>query len=64
MAEAVRILSFGGALSIFDDEEDYSFPTWAGVIPLDVTVGTPIRDERCQQELPAYLENYSRKRKE
>ena len=47
-----------------DDEEDYSFLTWAGVIPLDVTVGTPIRDERCQQELPAYLENYSRKRKE
>src|SRR5271154_6619574 len=44
-----------------DDEEDYSFPTWAGVIPLDVTVGAPIRDERCEQELPAYLKNYSRK---
>src|SRR5271167_651769 len=47
-----------------DDEEDYSFPTWAGVIPLDVTVGAPIRDERCEQELPTYLENYSRQRKE
>ncbi len=47
-----------------DDEEDYSFPTWAGVIPLDVTVGAPIRDERCEQELPAYLKNYSRARKE
>lgn len=46
-----------------DDEEDYSFLTWAGVIPLDVTVGSAIRDERCEQELPAYLMNYSRKTK-
>jgi uncharacterized protein len=46
-----------------DDEEDYSFPTWAGVIPLDVTVGTAIRDDRCEQELPAYLKNYSRPKK-
>ena len=44
-----------------DDEPDYSFPTWAGVIPLDTTVGAPIRDERCQHELPEYLRNYSRK---
>jgi len=46
-----------------DDDEDYSFPTWAGVIPLEIHSGTPIRDERCQQELPAYLKNYSRKKK-
>ena len=46
-----------------DDEEDYSFPTWAGVIPLDVTVGAAIRDDRCEQELPAYLKNYSRPKK-
>jgi nitroimidazol reductase NimA-like FMN-containing flavoprotein (pyridoxamine 5'-phosphate oxidase superfamily) len=44
-----------------DDEPDYTFPTWAGVIPLDTTIGTPIRDERCQRELPEYLRNYSRK---
>lgn len=44
-----------------DDEEDYSFPTWAGVIPLDTTVGAAMRDERCERELPAYLRNYSRK---
>jgi len=44
-----------------DDEEDYSVPTWAGVIPLEMTVGTVIRDERCEQEMPAYLRNYSRK---
>jgi len=46
-----------------DDEEDYSFPTWAGVIPLEMISGTPIRDERCQRELPAYLNNYSRRKK-
>src|SRR5216684_7457056 len=46
-----------------DDEEDYSFPTWAGVIPLEMTVGAAIRDDRCKQELPAYLKDYSRKKK-
>ena len=45
-----------------DDAEDYSFPTWAGVIPLEMNSGTPIRDDRCEVELPAYLKNYSRKR--
>jgi uncharacterized protein len=44
-----------------DDEEDYEFPTWAGMIPLEMTVGAAIRDERCEQELPAYLNNYTRK---
>jgi hypothetical protein len=44
-----------------DDEEDYSFPAWAGVIPLKMEVGSPIPDDRCQRELPAYLRNYSRK---
>ena len=44
-----------------DDDEDYSFPTWAGVIPLEMKVGAAIRDDRCQQELPAYLKNYSRR---
>jgi nitroimidazol reductase NimA-like FMN-containing flavoprotein (pyridoxamine 5'-phosphate oxidase superfamily) len=46
-----------------DDEDDYSFPTWAGVIPLEMNSDTPIRDERCQRELPAYLNNYSRQKK-
>jgi uncharacterized protein len=45
-----------------DDDEDYSFPTWAGVIPLNTTVGAAIRDERCERELPEYLTNYSRKK--
>ena len=46
-----------------DDDEDYAFPTWAGVIPLEMTVGAAIRDDRCEQELPPYLKNYSRKKK-
>jgi uncharacterized protein len=46
-----------------DDEEDYSFPTWAGVIPQEMEWGTPIPDERCHRELPMYLPNYTRKRK-
>ena len=43
-----------------DDEEDYSFPTWAGVIPLAMKVGAPLPDDRCRRELPGYLKNYSR----
>jgi nitroimidazol reductase NimA-like FMN-containing flavoprotein (pyridoxamine 5'-phosphate oxidase superfamily) len=46
-----------------DDEEDYAFPTWAGVLPLETTVGAAVADARCNQELPGYLENYSRKKK-
>jgi hypothetical protein len=45
-----------------DDDEDYSFPTWAGVIPLETMAGAAIPDDRCQRELPAYLHNYSRKK--
>ena len=46
-----------------DDEEDYAFPTWAGVIPLETTAGAAIRDERSEQELPAYLNHYARNKK-
>jgi hypothetical protein len=46
-----------------DDEADYSFPTWAGVVPLETTTGAPIPDERCRREFPKYLKNYSRKKK-
>src|SRR5271169_2186627 len=45
-----------------DDEEDYAFPTWAGVIPLEMTVGAAIRDDRCERELPAYVKTYSRRK--
>ncbi|MBZ5572361.1 MAG: pyridoxamine 5'-phosphate oxidase family protein [Acidobacteriia bacterium] len=47
-----------------DDEEDYAFPTWAGVIPLRMVVGNPIDDPRLMpgQEVPKYAREYSRKR--
>jgi hypothetical protein len=47
-----------------DDEEDYAFPTWAGVIPLVMVPGEPINDPRLDpgQEIPEYARNYSRKR--
>ena len=45
-----------------DDAEDYSFPTWAGVIPLEMKVGPPVNDVKLDvsSELPGYLKNYSR----
>lgn len=46
-----------------DDEEDYSFPTWAGVIPLEMAIGGSIPDERCAQAFPAYMKDYSRQEK-
>lgn len=47
-----------------DDEEDYSFPTWAGVIPLEMTAGAPIDDSRLLpgQEAPEYVRHYTRRR--
>jgi hypothetical protein len=46
-----------------DDEEDYSFPTWAGVVPLEMIAGTPISDSRLDsaQEVPEYAKHYTRK---
>jgi uncharacterized protein len=47
-----------------DDEEDYAFRTWAGVIPFDTLAGSPIADARCAPEIPvpAYARGYTRKR--
>jgi hypothetical protein len=46
-----------------DDEEDYAFPTWAGVIPLTMVPGAPINDPRLDPKTPtpAYARAYSRK---
>jgi nitroimidazol reductase NimA-like FMN-containing flavoprotein (pyridoxamine 5'-phosphate oxidase superfamily) len=46
-----------------DDEEDYTFPTWAGVIPLRMEAGDPIDDARlvAGQTVPEYATRYSRK---
>jgi uncharacterized protein len=47
-----------------DDEEDYAFPTWAGVIPLEMVAGRPVDDPRLDpaREAPAYARQYSRKK--
>jgi len=47
-----------------DDEEDYAFPTWAGVLPLEMKAGKPIDDARMLSgiETPEYVRNYSRQK--
>jgi uncharacterized protein len=45
-----------------DDAEDYSFPTWAGVVPLSITSSPPIDDPKLgpERSVPDYVRNYSR----
>ena len=45
-----------------DDAEDYALGIWAGVLPMELKAGTPIRDERCDAGIavPGYLANYKR----
>jgi len=47
-----------------DDAEDYAFPTWAGVIPLETRAGEPVTDPRLATgcPVPAYAQSYSRSR--
>jgi hypothetical protein len=47
-----------------DDEPDYAFPTWAGVVPLEMVAGAPIDDARLPpgKDAPAYAKHYTRKR--
>src|SRR6266478_5369463 len=46
-----------------DDAEDYLLPVWAGVIPLSLAPGAPIRDEKCDASIPtpAYAAQYKRR---
>jgi len=45
-----------------DDEEDYALPIWAGVVPLRLEAGEPIKDPRLPDgiEVPEYALNYKR----
>lgn len=44
-----------------DDEEDYTMPIWAGVLPLALTPGPAIPDERTVvSEVPRYVRDYRR----
>ena len=45
-----------------DDEEDYSLPMWAGVVPLKLVAGEPIKDPLLSAEIPVpdYAAHYKR----
>lgn len=47
-----------------DDDEDMNFPTWAGVLPLEMKAGDLIADAQISSGLsiPDYLQPYSRRR--
>jgi len=49
-----------------DDDEDYSLPVWAGVIPLRLEALPPVSDPRLPQgsEPPAHARNYTRQIRE
>jgi uncharacterized protein len=46
-----------------DDAEDLAFPTWAGVLPLEMKAGEAIGDPKLEpkQEVPPYVRHYSRR---
>jgi uncharacterized protein len=45
-----------------DDDEDYALHVWAGVIPLSLQAGEPVRDPRLPDgiEVPEYAREYER----
>jgi nitroimidazol reductase NimA-like FMN-containing flavoprotein (pyridoxamine 5'-phosphate oxidase superfamily) len=45
-----------------DDQEDYTLPVWAGVLPLQEQTLPPVRDELLSRDipLPEYIAQYSR----
>ena len=45
-----------------DDEEDYTLPIWAGVVPLKLVPAAPVPDPALKQALepPAYAKGYTR----
>jgi uncharacterized protein len=47
---------------VIDDEEDYAFPVWAGVLPLNLVTGDSIDDSRLADGIgvPDYIKGYSR----
>lgn len=45
-----------------DDDEDYALPIWAGVVPMALTAGPPVADDRVLAgiEVPEYAREYVR----
>jgi uncharacterized protein len=35
-----------------DDDEDYDLPYWAGVVPISVSIGAPVSDDRLAPDIP------------
>ena len=35
-----------------DDEDDYEWPIWAGVVPLHTRTGEPVPDDRVRPDAP------------
>jgi uncharacterized protein len=46
-----------------DNDEDYSFPTWAGVVPLEMKAAAPIDDPKLEagRKAPSYATGYKRR---
>ena len=59
IAEASAKVRAGGPK---DDDEDYAYPTWAGVIPMALTPGAPVLDAALSVgiDAPAYVTDYRR----
>ena len=55
--EASAKIRTGGPV---DDEEDYALPIWAGVIPMRLTPGEAIVDDRVSVNTPDYVTSYRR----
>jgi nitroimidazol reductase NimA-like FMN-containing flavoprotein (pyridoxamine 5'-phosphate oxidase superfamily) len=49
---------------VVDDEEDYAFPAWAGIIPLSTISHPPLDDSRLLEGItaPEYAKEYSRRK--
>lgn len=45
-----------------DDAEDYAFKVWAGIVPLRLVAGEPVRDARCDEAIavPEYAKRFRR----
>jgi nitroimidazol reductase NimA-like FMN-containing flavoprotein (pyridoxamine 5'-phosphate oxidase superfamily) len=41
-----------------DDEADYDWPVWAGVLPITTTIGEPVPDDRLDEgiDIPAHID--------
>jgi len=57
--EASAKVRTGGPI---DDEEDYQMDTWAGVLPLATTAGSPVNDTRLKEGIPVpdHVSRYER----